>query len=361
MKIAILAPLKRELSKDTKGGRPRIVYNLVEGLVERSHDVTVFGTGDSVTGGKLIPIIPKALFHLPQVENEFYRHLIYLSVMIEELRKYKGQFDVIHNHVYPEVLPLLVSAELGAPMVTTVHTQMTPQLGDFFARYPKTYFAPISDRQKALYPDLHYTQTVYNGIDETAFSFSGNPGSYLLFVGRIREFFTDEKGNKVDPKGVTDAIRVAKASGIPLKIIGNVESFPFFEREIAPHLSDTIQFIGNPKSAEGNLTLAERVTLYQGAKALLLPVHWEEPFGIVMIEALATGTPVVAYRMGAIPEVIDPGKTGFVVENEVEMVEAVGKLDSIHRADCRRSVEARFTIAKMVEGYEEVYQKILGH
>ena len=109
------------------------------------------------------------------------------------------------------------------------------------------------------------------------------------------------------------------------------------------------------------MTLAERVTLYQGAKALLLPVHWEEPFGIVMIEALATGTPVVAYRMGAIPEVIDPGKTGFVVENEVEMVEAVGKLDSIHRADCRRSVEARFTIAKMVEGYEEVYQKILGH
>ncbi|MBI5449074.1 glycosyltransferase family 4 protein [Candidatus Gottesmanbacteria bacterium] len=360
MKIGILAPLKRELSKDTKGGRPRIVYNLAEGLVKRNHDVTVFGTGDSVISGKLISIIPKALFHLPQVENEFYRHLIYLSVMLEELRRHKGEFDVIHNHLYPEVLPLLVSGELPAPMVTTVHTQMTRELGDFFARYPKAYFAPISDRQKALYPELNYTKTVYNGIDETAFTFCGNPGSYLLFVGRIREFFTNEKGDKIDPKGVTDAIRVAQKAHVPLKIVGNVESYPFFEREIAPHLSDTIQFIGNPKSAEGNLTLDERVELYQGAKALLLPIHWEEPFGIVMIEALATGTPVVAYRMGAIPEVIAQGKTGFVVENEDEMVIAVGKLDSLNRADCRKSVEDRFTIKNMVEGYEDVYQTIAG-
>ncbi len=359
MRIAILAPLKRELSVETKGGRPRIVYNLVEGLVSRGHEVTTFGTGDSHIGGTLIPVIPKALFHMPSVENEFYRHLIYLSTMIEKVREYRGQFDVIHNHVYPEVLPLLIIGELQVPMVTTIHTQMTQELGNFFARYPETYFSPISNRQKDLYPGLHYTQTVYNGIDEKEFRFQEAPGSYLLFVGRIREFFTNESGEKIDPKGVTDAVRVAKKAHMPLKIVGNVESYAFFEREIKPHLSQTIQFIGDPHNAEGQLTLQERVTLYQGAKALLVPVHWEEPFGIVMIEAMSCGTPVVAYRIGAIPEVIDDGKTGFIVNSEEEMVSAIDKINRVRRFDCRQAVEVRFTTAKMVREYEKIYQTIL--
>ncbi len=359
MRIAILAPLKRELSQDTKGGRPRIVYNLVEGLVANGHNVTVFGTGDSVISGQLIPVIPKALFHLPQVENEFYRHLIYLSEMIEKLREYKGRFDVIHNHMYPEVLPLLIADELHTPMVTTIHTQMTQELGDFFSRYPETYFSPISNRQKELYPGLHYTQTVYNGIDEKEFRFQEAPGSYVLFVGRIREFFTNELGEKIDPKGVTDAIRVAEKAHMPLKIVGNVESYAFFEREIKPHLSETIQFIGDPHNAEGQLTLRERVALYQGAKALLLPVHWEEPFGIVMIEAMSCGTPVIAYPIGAIPEVIEDGKTGFIVQSEEEMVGALDRIAALRRIDCRQAVETRFSTAKMVSDYEQIYQNIL--
>jgi glycosyltransferase involved in cell wall biosynthesis len=177
-------------------------------------------------------------------------------------------------------------------------------------------------------------------------------------VGRIREFFTTETGEKIDPKGVTDAIRVAQKSGLPLKIMGNVESYAFFEREIAPHLSSTIQFVGDPKSAEGQLTLAERVAIYQGAKALLLPVHWEEPFGIVMIEAMSTGTPVIGYKRGAIPEVITDGKNGFVVETEEEMVEAVRRIDSLDRAASRAIVEDRFTITKMIDGYEQVYASL---
>jgi glycosyltransferase involved in cell wall biosynthesis len=358
MKVAILAPLKRELSKDTKGGRPRIVYNIAEGLTSRGHDVTVFGTGDSVISGSLVPVIPKALFHLPQVENDFYRHLIYLCRMMEELVASAGKFDVIHNHLYPEMLPLLFADRLGAPMVSTIHTQMTPELGEFFSHYPKTYFAPISDRQKALYPNLSYTETVYNGIDEKEFIFSDKPGDYLLFVGRIREFFTTPSGEKIDPKGVTDAIRVAQKSGLPLKIMGNVESYAFFEREIAPHLSSQIQFIGDPKSAEGQLTLAERVEIYQGAKALLLPVHWEEPFGIVMIEAMSCGVPVIAYRRGAIPEVVEDGKNGFVVETEKDMVVALDKLIKIDRFSCRKSVEERFTLEKMIDGYERVYASL---
>lgn len=350
MKVAILAPLKRELSIDTKGGRPRIVYNLVEGLVRRGHDVTVFGTGDSRVQATVVSVLPKALFHLPPVENEFYRHMIALCHMMELVGEMHGQFDLIHNHLYPEMLPLLFARGWGVPMVSTVHTQMTPELGEFFSRYPHTFFAPISNRQKALYPGLSYTDTVYNGIDEAAFEFSEKPGRYLLFVGRIKEG---------DPKGVTDAIRVARAAGKPLKIIGNVESSVFFDREIEPHLGEMIQFVGDPKSVEGSLTLAERVALYQGAQALLLPVHWEEPFGIVMIEAMSCGTPVIAYRRGAIPEVVEDSVTGFVVNDEATMAIAVRRIDQIDRHACRKAVENHFTINAMVTGYERVYGKIL--
>lgn len=359
MKIAILAPLKRELSLDTKGGRPRIVYNVVEELVRRHHDVTVFGTGDSKISAKLIPVIPKALFHLPQVENDFYRHIIYLSCMMEELRKRKGKFDIVHNHLYPEVFPLLFAKEINMPMITTIHTQMTDELGDFFSKYPHTYFAPISNRQKELYPNLSYTNTVYNGIDEDSFVFSSNPGSYLLFVGRIRDFFKNEKGEKIDSKGVTDAIRIAEKTGERLKIVGNVESFQFFSREIEPHLSNKIEFVGDPHSAEGSLSLRERIILYQEAKALLLPVHWEEPFGIVMIEAMSCGTPVIAYNKGAVSEVVEQGKNGFVAENEEEMIQAVSGISHIDRSYCRKAVEERFTTDAMVSGYEAVYKNVI--
>jgi glycosyltransferase involved in cell wall biosynthesis len=358
MRIAVLAPLKRELSEDTKGGRPRIVYNLVQELAKRGHDITVFGTGDSEVHGRLIEVVPKALFHMPQVENEFYRHLIYLCQMMELIRKHDGEFDIIHNHLYPETLPLLLSRELSAPMVTTVHTQMTRELGDFFSNYPNTYFAPISNRQKELYPGLTYTDTVYNGIDDQEFSFHPDPGEYLLFVGRIRDFFTDVNGNKIDPKGVTDAIRIAEATGSRLKILGNVESYPFFEREIAPHLGERIEFVGDPRSAEGSLTLRERIDLYGHAQALLLPVHWEEPFGIVMIEAMSCGVPVIGYRRGAVPEVIEEGVTGYVVDTEVQMVDSVGKVGVLSRQSCRNAVETRFTTRAMTDGYEAVYQKV---
>ena len=227
---------------------------------------------------------------------------------------------------------------------------MTTELGEFFSHYPNAYFAPISNRQKELYPGLNYTETVYNGIDEKAFAFSHKPGKYLLFVGRIKEG---------DPKGVSDAIRVAKSTGLPLKIVGNVESSQFFDREIRPHLSDVIEFVGDPKSVEGSLTLAQRVAIYQGASALLVPIHWEEPFGIVMIEAMACGTPVVAYRRGAIPEVIEEGKTGFIAGNQEQMVAAVKKIGRIDRSACRRLVEEKFTIEAMVSGYEAVYNNIL--
>lgn len=357
MKIGILAPLKRELSLDTKGGRPRIVYNVVEELVRRGHEVTVFGTGDSKISAHLIAIAPEALYHLPQVENEFYRHMIYLSRMMQKMLEYKDSLDIVHNHLYPEVLPLLFANQINAPMLTTIHTQMTEDLGTFFSQYPHTYFSPISDQQKSLYPGLNYTQTVYNGIDESEFSLLDKPkqDSYLLFVGRIREFVKDLSGSLVDPKGVTDAIRIAQKTKQRLKIVGNVESFEFFKREIKPHLSETIEFIGNPHSIEGSLSLHERVKLYQKAKALVLPVHWEEPFGIVMIEAMSCGTPVIGYRRGAIPEVIIDGETGFVVDTEEEFANAVLKIGRIDRLSCRQLVEQKFTIKKMVDGYEKIY------
>lgn len=359
MRIAVLAPLKRELSHDTKGGRPRIVYNLVQELSKRTgYEVTVFGTGDSDISAHLIPVIPKALFHLPAVENDFYRHLIYLGRMMEMLKSKAAEFDLIHNHLYPEILPLLFAGELKIPLLTTIHTQMTTELGDFFQEYRQSYYAPISDRQKELYPGLNYTDVVYNGIDEQEFGFSSTPTDYFLFVGRIREFFTDSDGNKIDPKGVTDAIRIAKKTGIKLKILGNVESQAFYQREIAPNLSDKIEFVGDPRSAEGSMSLIDRIRLYQGARGLLLPVHWEEPFGIVMIEAMSCGTPVIAYRKGAIPEVITSGVDGYIAQDEDDMVRLVTKIGDIDRMKCRQTVLSKFTTLKMTDGYIRIYEKL---
>ena len=358
MRIGILAPLKRELSKETTGGRPRIVYNLVEELCRRGHDVTVFGTGDSHISAHLISVIPQALYHTPAVENEFYRHTTVLSEMMRVVLSHQGEFDVIHNHLYPEAFPYVIASQLSCPMITTVHLQIDATSGAFFSQYPHIPIVPISDCQRKLYPHLPYRDIVYNGIDETIFSFASHADDYLLFIGRIREPYVDEKGNSIDPKGVTDAIRVAKKSGSKLIIAGNVESYAFFEREIAPHLSDHIQFVGDPHSKEGSLTLQERVSLYQHAKAFLFPIHIDEPFGITMIEAMSCGTPVIAYDRGAVSEVVVDGIHGFVVSDEDAMVKAVSRISTIDRHACRERVLELFTAKKMADGYEMIYQSL---
>lgn len=354
MRIAILAPLKRAITPDVTASRPRVIFDLVSELVKRGHKVTIFGTGDSnVPGAQIVPVIPKALNLLPASENPFYQHTAYLTKMI---RMVGDEFDIIHNHMYPEFLALL--ATFKTPLVTTVHAQMTPEMAETLKLFPGAHLVAISQSAKKLSGlDI---PVIHNGID-TDFFIPGSTGkNYLLFVGRMSKA-KDEKGNFIDPKGVSNAIKIAQKSGERLKIVGNVEDPAFFESLIKPHLSDKIEFVGDV-SAEQILTREQMRGLFQGAKAFLFPINWEEPFGLVMAEALACGTPVLAFNRGSVSEIVIDNKNGFVIEPGAGVygfITKLSKLSQISSDICRTDAITRFSKSRMADDYENLYQKII--
>lgn len=351
MKIAILAPLTRPVHPDTRGSRPRLVYDLVKLLVQRGHEVTTFGPGDSKVAGKLIKVSPKSMYLMPEAENPFYQHTVYLAKLIQIFAEKANEFDIVHNHVYPEFLPLLISSFIKTPILTTIHLPITEPVAELLRKYPKTFFTTVSNNQRKGISGINFIATVYNGVDTQEFPFKKDKGKYLLFFGRMKEG---------DPKGVMTAVQVAQETGENLKIAGNVESPEFYEQEIKPHLSNKIEFVG-PVDAVGPIGFKQKIELYQNAKALLFPIDWPEPFGMTMIEAMACGTPVIAFSKGAVREVIIDGNTGFIcpAANSKAMVEAVKKIDQIDRATCREHVKNNFTIEKMVDVFEALYLKIL--
>lgn len=358
LKIAILAPLTRASTKDSRAARPQIVYELVKGLVEKGHEVTTFGPGDSELDGKMIKITPVSIYKM-KAENVTYVHFIYLCRMMDELMKLSSEFDIIHNHLDPEVLPLTYAKFIKTPIVTTPHRYFFKELIENFASHPETYFVAVSDFQKHSGSEINFMDVVYNGLAVSEFEFNGSPEDYLLFLGRIKEF-VEVDGQKIDPKGVTTAIKVAQKLNMRLKIAGNVESVEFFNREIKPHLNDKIEFIG-PIDAFGPISFKEKVELYKNAKAFLFPIQHIEAFGMTMLEAMACGTPVIGFDLGATREAIIDGKNGFLVKpNDIDgMAEAVKKIDQIDRNYCRKHVEDNFSVQLMVENYEKIYQKIL--
>lgn len=359
MKIAILAPLTREAVADTRGSRPRIVYDLVHGLVNKGHSVTTFGTADSDLPGELVGISPTSIYKMKQAENPFYQHLIYLTRMMDELIKRSDEFDIIHSHLYPEVLPITYAKFLKPPMVVTPHLYMYQEIVENFRAHPGVFFTPVSKYQVETAPGVNFTSVVYNGVAASEFEFNDKPKDYLLFFGRIKEF-VELEGKKVDPKGVTIAIQIAQKSGMKLKIAGNVESEEFFNREIKPHLGKQIEFIG-PIDSFGPISFAQKVELYKNAKAFLFPIQHVEAFGMTMLEAMACGTPVIGSNLGATEEVIIDGRVGYLVNpDDIDgFVNAIRKIDKIGRNSCRQHVENQFTAEIMVKNYEEVYKKIL--
>ncbi|MFA6492737.1 MAG: glycosyltransferase family 4 protein [Patescibacteria group bacterium] len=359
MKIALLAPLTRAAEIDSRGSRPRIVYDLAKGLVEKGHKVTVFGTGDSNVSGDLIKISPTSIYKMKEAENPFYQHIIYLCRMMDELIKRDEEFDIIHSHLYPEVLPITYTKLLKPPIVVTPHLYMWPELIENFEAHPEVNFMAVSEFQKESAPSVNFKDVVYNGIEVEEFNFNDSPEDYLLFFGRIKEF-VEVDGKKTDPKGVTTAIKVAEKLGMKLKIAGNVESADFFDREIKPHLSEKIEFIG-PIDSFGPISFEQKVKLYKNAKAFLFPIQHVEAFGMTMLESMACGTPVIGSDIGATSEAIVDGKVGFLVKpDDVNgMAEAVKKIDQIDRNYCRKYVEDNFSAKLMVERYEKVYEKIL--
>lgn len=367
LRIGMLAPLRRPLTPTTTVSRNRIIVDLATGLTKIGHKVTVFASSDShLPGIEIVGISKKGLNFLPPSENPFYTETAYISHEIMEAVIRQDQFDIIHNHMYPEFLPLLAAHSYRVPVVTTIHAQVTPELAMALSdTYKNTHLVCIS---KSGQKKLNLAATViYNGVDTTLFSKAkSSKKSYFLFVGRMSKA-KDSRGKFLDPKGVQDAIRTAEQLGEDLLIVGNVEDRTFYDTLIAPHLSSKIKFVGEV-SSEQKLKREKLVNLYQNAKALLFPIGWEEPFGLVMIEAMACGTPVIAFDRGAVPEVVIDGLTGFVVNSDrgiKGLVEALEKLNTLSIVEyeamskaSRKRVEGQFSIERMVENYEKLYQHL---
>lgn len=357
MKIALLSRPDKAVRPDTTSSRPRVVLDLANGLMKLGHEVTVFGSGDSQVSCKLEAVSPIAIEKMPEAENQEYLRYSYMIKMIERAIELSDQFDIVHNHDYPEFIPLLAANRFKSPIVTTIHTQVVPHINDAFGYYSNTPFVALSKKQKTIGTKVNYVDVVYNGIDIDKFSFKQEAGDYLLFFGRMK-IFKDVDGREVDPKGVLKAIEIAESTGENLIIAGNVEDPQFFEMRIKPHLNDRIRFVG-PISKIGPIGPEQKVELYRNAKALLNPIDWEEPFGLVMVEAMACGTPVISMNRGAASEIIDNGRDGFICDSLQEMIDAVSKLSTINRHTCREKVEQNFTVDHMAKGYQAVYEKII--
>ncbi len=358
----MIAPIKRPINPDTTVSRNRVIVDLASELAKRGHKVTIVGTADSYLPGiEILGVVPASLNSLPAAENPFYQHTAYLTAMIAELIRRQGDFDMVHNHMYPEFLPLLAIKSLNIPILTTVHAQMTNELKNALGAFPEAHLVAISESAKRL-ADLPMT-VVHNSVDTEFFvPDEGKKKDYLLFVGRMSKA-RDKDGRFLDPKGVGNAIEVGKKTGVRLKIVGNVEDPEFYQTIVKPYLSDKIEFVGEV-SAEQKLSRGQMRELYQGAIALLNPINWEEPFGLVMAEALSCGTPVIAFNRGAVSEILVDSKTGYVIDPNSGMeglVEAVGKIDRIDRNICRQQAVANFSKKRMVDEYEELYFQLLSN
>jgi glycosyltransferase involved in cell wall biosynthesis len=336
LRVALLAPISWRVPPRHYGPWEQFVSLLAEGLVRRGVDVTLFATGDSLTRGRLVSVIPTAYSEDPSVDVKV-AECLHISAVFDRA----GEFDLIHNSF--DFLPLTYAGLTSTPMVTTVHGFSSPSILPVYRKYNgRSAYVAISDTDR--HPDLEYAATVHHGIDTDAFALHPTPGGYLLFFGRIHP-----------DKGTAEAIRVAAKSGRPLLIAGLIQDQAYFDQEIAPHIDGhTVRFIG-PVGSDRRLEVLGR------ADALLHLIDFDEPFGFSVVEAMASGTPVIAYRRGSMPELIDHGVTGWVVDDTSGAVDAVGACEGLDRTAIRARAVARFGVERMVDGYLDVYQQLLDH
>lgn len=340
MKIAQVAPLIESVPPRLYGGTERIVSYLTEELVRLGHDVTLFASGDSITSAELAPCCTRGL-RLDPASRDFIPHFM---LMIDKVRERADEFDILHFHIELFHFPLFSS--LAARTLTTLHGRQ--DLGDlkpFYSRFGKMPLVSISNHQRKPLPHANFVATVHHGIPPDLHLPSFKQGSYLAFLGRI------------SPEKRPDrAIRIGRAAGIPLKIAAKVDKADedYFRNDILPltHCSG-VEFIGEINEREKTEFLGE-------AAALLFPVDWPEPFGLVMIEAMACGTPVLAFRCGSIPEIVEDGITGKIVDSEEEAIKALPGTLSYDRRAVRRRFEERFTAARMAKDYVSTYRQLLG-
>ena len=338
MKIAQIAPLVESVPPRLYGGTERVVSWLTEELVRQDHQVTLFASGDSQTNAELAAIVPRAL-RLDGIHNS----LPYNNMMLDQVAARMDEFDVIHFHIdffhYP------IFRNMAHKTLTTLHgRQDLPELPDIYRAFPHMPLVSISDHQRLPVPPVNWMGTVYHGLPESQFHLGNGEGGYLAFLGRI-----------CADKGPVEAIDIARRAGMPLKIAAKVDPVdqPYFDDVVAPLLekSPHVQFIGE-------INDSQKQDFLGGAAALLFPICWPEPFGLVMIEAMACGTPVVAFSCGSVPEIMEDGLTGYVVQDVGGAAAAVGRLDQLYRASIRAHFEERFSARAMARDYLRIYERL---
>jgi glycosyltransferase involved in cell wall biosynthesis len=339
MRIAQVSPLYESVPPKLYGGTERVVSYLTEELVRQGHEVTLFASGDSMTGARLVSPCERSLRLDPDCVNQLAHHIL----MLEQVYQRAEDFDIIHFHI--DYLHFPLSRRQIIPNVTTLHGRLDiPELVPLYQEFREMPVISISDSQRQPLAWVNWEGTVYHGLPVDLYTHRQQPGDYLAFLGRISP-----------EKRVDRAIEVAKRVEMPLKIAAKVDPADeeYFQKQIKPLLDHPlIEYIG--EVGEG-----EKGEFLGNAYALLFPINWPEPFGLVMIEAMACGTPVIAYPHGAVPEVLQHGSTGFIVNDLEEAVRAVQHISMIDRGLCRQVFEARFSASRMARDYVAIYQRIL--
>jgi len=339
VRIAQVSPLYESVPPQGYGGTERVVSYLTDELVRLGHDVTLYASGDSVTNARLVPASRRSLRLDRNCVDQMAHHIRMLELVAKDAEKY----DLIHYHV--DYLHFPLSRRLGLPHVTTLHGRLDlPELRPLYHEFRDVPVVSISNAQRQPLPWANWQATVYHGLPPDLYQFHERPGRYLAFLGRISP-----------EKRVDRAIEIARRSGMPLKIAAKVDAADreYFESTIEPLLgAPCVEYVGEVGEREKN-------DLLGNAYALLFPIDWPEPFGLVMIEALACGTPVIAYRRGSVSEIIEDGVTGFVVSDFDAALQVVSRIARLDRRRCRAVFEERFYAARMARDYVSVYDRLV--
>jgi glycosyltransferase involved in cell wall biosynthesis len=341
MRIAQVAPLYESVPPARYGGTERVVSWLTDELVRLGHDVTLFASGDSVTKARLVPVCPRSLWHDGDCRETLPHHVRLMEYVFADV----SRFDILHFHTDYVHFPLL--RRVPWPNLTTLHGFLNPaDLSPFFDTYAEAPLVSISNAQRRPIARANWIATIHHGVPRRIHTFGMEPGDYVAFLGRISP-----------EKRVDRAIEIARRAQLPLKVAAKIypEERAYFENTIEPLLAaagSLVEFVGE-------IGGAEKDELLRSARALLFPIDWEEPFGLVMIEAMASGTPVIAWRRGSVPEIIDQGVTGFIVNDIDGAVDAVRRIGEIDRAICRMTFETRFDVARMARQYVSAYERAI--
>jgi glycosyltransferase involved in cell wall biosynthesis len=328
----------------------QVTQQVADGLVERGHSVTMFAPlGSRVKSklytNKLPPLLQNKKLASFIPANRERAVASYEQIAISSLihQAERGKFDIVHIH--PAIRGIYYAPLTRVPVVFTLHDPIIPARKFFFetmqALSPNAYYISISNAQRKPAPNLQWAGTAYNGVYPEKFPFTAKPGKHFTIIGRM-----------VPQKGMYEAILAAKKARVPLRIAGSPNCGPYWERKIKPHLSRTIQYVGM-------IPYREMPKFLSTARGFLFPIQWEEPFGLVMIEAMATGAPVIAFPRGSVREIVKHGKTGFIVPNVNEMAKAIKRIDTIDRSACRSYVETHFSVSAMVDSYEQIFKKLI--